>query len=170
MVELIRSGGRQGRARDEQQGAAQRLGRGPVSDALGAREDAAARLADELQLEPALAIAVIERTVSGDVVRPFGEAAELERAGEAMRGHDLGHADPRRSLSPFDHERWFTQRRLAHRRPSGAGGLGRASARLASSSWARLPVPRCLTVSEVMPAPSRKRATRSLGLAPLPSQ
>src|SRR5690606_15795904 len=51
-----------------------------------------------------------------------------------------------------------------------AAASASASAFFAAISWARLPVPRQRVAFWVMPAASRKRATRSLGLAPTPSQ
>ncbi len=168
VIELVGSGRGQGRARHEQLAARERLGRIAVVDPLRFDQDAGARLADDLQLEEAATLPVMDGPVGRDVGRPLGEAAQPEGALQAVRGRDLGHADPRRCPSPIDHERWFRTTLAA---PGGqALAAAAASAFLASSSFAFLPVPRCLTVSDVMPAPSRKRATRSLALAPLASQ
>ena len=151
-------------------GAAQRLGRVAIIDAVapwrGRRRGVRPITFRAKRRSPSL---VVDRAVGTDVLGALGEAAELERALQAVRGHDLGHAHPPcRSLLP------------GHRRvpPTSPAATGVRRWRLRPPrrpSWPRSPGPACRcrawrTVSAVIPAPSRKRATRSLGLAPLSSQ
>src|SRR5690606_19098427 len=178
---------------------AHRLGRGAVLDAARPRQHAAGHGADHLELEQLVAVAIVDRAVGGDVFRSFGEAAQLQDAAQAVRARHHGHAHPLAISPTLCHDRKLCTTQLASPAgsaaslsaaaspaasasgaASAAGALPAAGAAAAASasasaffaaiSWARLPVPRQRVAFWVMPAASRKRATRSLGLAPTPSQ